>query len=106
MTPPDASLAIPPAISIDTDWVEVPSAVVARPVDGLTVLLNAATGRYFSLDAVGTRAWSLMASMSSLHKVRDILLAEFQVAPELLKSDLSGLVESLEARGLLKVHRG
>jgi Coenzyme PQQ synthesis protein D (PqqD) len=106
MTPPDASLAIPPAISIDTDWVEVPSAVVARPVDGLTVLLNAATGRYFSLDAVGTRAWSLMASMSSLHKVQDILLAEFQVAPEHLRSDLSGLVESLEARGLLKVHRG
>ena len=107
MTPPDASsLPMPTVLSIDLDRVEVPPGVVARPVDGLTVLLNSATGRYFSLDTVGARAWALMTSMSSLRAVHDALLEEFDVTSEELQVDFSALVEALEAHGLVKIRHG
>ena len=101
-----ASFSTPKAISLDTDRVEVPPGVVARPVDGLTVLLHSATGRYFSLDPVGARAWCLMTSLSALNAVHAALLSEFDVSSETLRYDLEVLVASLEARGLLKVRRG
>lgn len=96
---------MPTALSIERDRIEVPPGVVARPVDSLTVLLNSATGRYFSLDAVGARAWTLMTSMS-LRLVHDALLEEFDVTSEELQADLAGLVEALEARGLVKIRHG
>ena len=37
--------------------VAIPESVIAREVDGETVLLNLDTGIYFGLDAVGTAIW-------------------------------------------------
>jgi len=81
----------------------VPPTVVSRAVDSRTVLLNAATGRYFALDEVGARVWTLVASSPSVGEVYASLLAEYDVEPDVLQRDLEALLTSLEAEGLLEL---
>jgi hypothetical protein len=93
------------SLSFDTDRLVVPPGVVTRAVEGRTVLLHTATGRYFTLDPIGTRAWALLTSSPSIVSARDTLLAEYDVDPGQLDRDLEELVERLEAEGLVEVRR-
>ena len=85
------------------DRVVVPDRVVTRSVRGSTVLLNTETGRYFTLDEIGSRSWALLTSCASVGEARDCLLAEFAADPDLLTHDLQALVEELTARGLVEI---
>ena len=92
-------------VSFSEDSLLVPSSVVTRAVDGASVLLNTATGKYFTLDDVGTRAWAVLTSAPSIQAAYDALLSEYDVEPEELRRDLERLIDSLSAKGLLKVRR-
>src|SRR6478672_4662746 len=52
-----------------TDRVVVPDGVLAREIDGETVLLNLDTGIYFGLDAVGTDMWRAIQANGRLQDV-------------------------------------
>jgi PqqD family protein of HPr-rel-A system len=84
----------------------VPAHVACRVVDGAAVLFNAESGQYFALDDVGTRVWSLLVTSVDLSSVYDALLADFDVAPDVLRRDLDALVESLRSRGLVQIEVG
>jgi hypothetical protein len=88
------------------DRVVVPERVVTRAVKGSTVLLNTETGRYFTLDAVGSRSWTLLISCASIGEARDRLLAEFAADADVLGRDLEALVANLAERGLLEIDGG
>ncbi len=88
-----------------SDRLVVPDHVVTRDVKGDTVLLNTETGRYFTLDEIGSRAWTLLTTSSSILAARDALLAEYAAEPVDLDRDLSALVDHLMARGLVEVRR-
>lgn len=88
------------------DRVTPSDAVVTRVVEGATVLLDTDTGRYFTLDDVGGRAWATLIASPSIQDARDVLLEEFDVEPDELMRDLEALVVTLEARGLVHVGRG
>lgn len=77
--------------------------VVYREVDGEVVLLNTSTGQYYSLDAVGSRIWSLVTPGASRQVVLETLLAEFDVDEARLKADVDALVEQLVAHTLIVV---
>ena len=80
--------------------------VVTRVVNGSTVLLNTDTGRYFTLDEVGGRAWTVLTSSPSIHEARDRLLDEYAADPAELMRDLETLIASLTEQGLVEVGRG
>lgn len=84
------------------DQINVTAGVVTRMVDGVAVLLDSVTGRYFRLDEIGSRAWSLLATTGSVERAYAALLAEYAVEPEQLRRDLDGLVAELHANGLLQ----
>jgi hypothetical protein len=85
----------------------IPSdSVVTRVVNGSTVLLNTDTGRYFTLDEVGGRAWTVLTSSPSIQDARDRLLDEYAVDPNQLMRDLEILIASLREQGLVEVGRG
>ena len=67
------------------------------------MLLNQASGKYFSLDDVGTRMWVLMAQLGSLEKVQQALLSEYEVEPAVLEQHLLDLVAKLAEQSLLQV---
>lgn len=77
--------------------------VLHQELAGETVLLNLANESYFGLDEIGTRIWQVLAETSSLHDVVMRLLAEYDVAPELLRADVERLVTQLADAGLVSI---
>jgi Coenzyme PQQ synthesis protein D (PqqD) len=87
----------------DMDRANVPSHVLVRFLDRECVLLNLETERYFGLDETGTRMWQLVTTTASLNAAFQTLLAEYDVEPELLKTNLTDLMSRLVENGLLEV---
>ena len=85
--------------------VAVPDRVITRAVEGTMVLLDIDTGRSFTLDETGVRAWTLLTSSPSVERAYDALLAEYQVDPKQLRQDLETLINDLCAKDLLETHR-
>ena len=83
--------------------VSLPSDTLIREVDGEAVMLNLSSERYFGLDDVGTRMVAVLRSSGSIQEAYEVLLAEYDADPELLRRDLHGLVEKLAEHGLLEV---
>src|SRR2546425_1251245 len=83
-------------------WFHLPT-VLVRLLDRESVLLNLETEQYFGLDETGTRMWQLLTGSPSIGAAYHELLAEFDVEPELLRSNLMELLSRLVDSGLLQV---
>jgi hypothetical protein len=77
--------------------------VVSRDLEGEAVILNLESGTYFGLDPVGTRIWSILREDGSLRRAFDVVLQEYDVAPEKLEGDILRLVKELRAKGLVRL---
>src|SRR2546421_118713 len=66
-------------------------------------LLGDETEQYFGLDETGTRMWQLVTGSPNIDAAYQELLAEFDVEPELLRSNLTELLSRLVDSGLLQV---
>jgi Coenzyme PQQ synthesis protein D (PqqD) len=80
----------------------VPDNVLFRDLDGEAVLLETGSGRYYGLNEVGTRMWSLLHLHGEIEAVCRALLAEYDVPEDRLREDLGRFIETLAARGLLR----
>src|SRR5260370_38756969 len=85
-----------------TDRAATPAHVLIRVLDRESVLLNLETEQYFGLDETGTRMWQLLTGSPSIDAAYQELLAEFDVDPELLRSNLIELLSRLGDCGLLQ----
>jgi hypothetical protein len=86
-----------------TDRVAVPPHVMVRVLDSEAVFLNLETEKYFGLDQTGTRMWQLLTATASIDGAFHELLGEYEVAPELLRSNLTELLGRLVDNGLLQI---
>ena len=77
--------------------------VVSRDLEGEAVVLNLETGTYFGLNEVGTRIWSLIQEHGSLRRVFEAMQKEYEVAPQVLQSDLLQLIDQLHGKGLVSL---
>ena len=85
------------------DCITISQDVLFHEIDGETVLLDLKTKIYFGLNKVGTRLWHLIHQHDSLQKVFEIMVEEYEVAPEVLEKDLLQWLVLLRAKGLLDV---
>lgn len=85
------------------DRVSAPPHVLVRFLDRESVLLNLDTEQYFGLDETGTRMWQLLTVSPNIYAAYEELLAEFDVEPQLLRDNLTDLLERLVENGLLQV---
>jgi hypothetical protein len=83
--------------------VQVPEGVLIRELQGESVLLNLESECYFGLDEVGTRMWNALASTDSIEAACETLLAEYDVEPARLRSDLATFIDTLAEEGLVRV---
>ncbi|MBV6396742.1 MAG: hypothetical protein HFACDABA_02342 [Anaerolineales bacterium] len=84
--------------------VTVPKDILFNQVANEMVLLNLATGKYFSLDDVGTRMWNrIIEHDGDLGRAHQALLREYQVEARQLEQDLIELADKLIGGGLLQV---
>jgi hypothetical protein len=86
-----------------TDRATVPAHVLVRILDRESVLLNLETEQYFGLDETGTRMWQIVTASPNIDAAFQGLLAEYDVEPELLRSNLLELLNRLVESGLLQV---
>ena len=86
-----------------TDRAAMPAHVLVRFVDREAVLLNIETEQYFGLDETGTRMWQLVTGSPNIDAAFQELTAEFDVDPEVLRSNLMELLSRLVDSGLLRV---
>jgi Coenzyme PQQ synthesis protein D (PqqD) len=72
-------------------------------VDGEAVLMSVANGKYYKLDDIGTRVWSLIETPTALSAVCDQLTQEFQVDPATCEADVRVLLDRLLESNLVRV---
>ena len=89
-------------INLDT-LLNIPEAVYTQDIDDETILLDIQSGHYFGLDSVGSRMWQLMREHGALRPTYEILLTEYEVAPERLEADLLALAEKMIEKGLVEI---
>jgi len=87
-----------------SDRVEVPKHVLVRFLEKESVFLNLETEQYYGLDETGTRMWQVVTAAPSIENAHAELLSEFDVAPDLLRQNLSEFLGRLVDLGLLRVH--
>jgi hypothetical protein len=75
-----------------TDRVAVPPHVMVWVLDNEAVFLNLETEKYFGLDQTRTRMWQLLTTTSGIDTAFHELLDEYDVAPELLRTNLMELL--------------
>src|SRR5260370_41199024 len=98
----DSPVGAVPMVSF-TERATAPAHVLVRFLDQESVLLNLETEQYFGLDVTGTRMWQLVTVSPNIDAAYEELLAEFDVEPELLRSNLTALLGQLVENGLLQV---
>jgi hypothetical protein len=69
--------------------------VVWSAVDGEAVLLDLASGFYFSLNRVGAVIWELFDGERTLGAVQEAVCGRFEASPETVWADLEALVRRL-----------
>ena len=91
---------------IDLDFsqrVLVPDGTLFREIEGESVILSLESQAYYGLDPVGTRMWSLLTTSSSIQSAYDQLLAEYDIDPTTLRTDLSELIGKLLEQKLVQI---
>jgi Coenzyme PQQ synthesis protein D (PqqD) len=88
-----------------TDRVKVPDDVLISTLQSESVILNLNSERYFGLDEVGTRILSVLSTSNSIQAAYDILLDEYQVEADVLRKDITSLIEQLAEQGVVEITR-
>ena len=76
---------------------------LASGIGGETVILGLKAGRYYGVDAVGSRIWQLLQTPHRVAEIRDALVAEYEVERQRCESDLLALLEKMFAAQLIEV---
>ena len=86
-----------------SDRVRVPDEVLISNLQEESVILNLNSERYFGLDNVGTRMLSVLSESVSIEAAYQALLSEYDVDPQVLRQDLTSLIENLAQQGLVTI---
>ncbi|MEK7762934.1 MAG: PqqD family protein [Nitrospirota bacterium] len=100
----DPGQAIDPT-QLDCTVLRASPDVQGTTMDGETVLLDLSTGRYYTLNRLGSVIWEHCAGQSTIADIHTAICERFEVAPERALDDLVMLVNELLQEGLLEQER-
>ena len=81
------------------------SDVPGTTIENETVLLDLSTGRYYTLNRLGSIIWEYCTANRAISDIHAIVCQRFDVTPERALEDLVALINDLVQEGLLKVER-
>ncbi|MEO8341596.1 MAG: PqqD family protein [Nitrospirota bacterium] len=79
--------------------------VQGTTMEGKTVLLDLSTGRYYTLNRLGSVIWEHCTGQSTISDIHAVLCDRFDVVPERALDDLVALANHLVQEGLLQQER-
>ena len=74
---------------------------ISTTVDEDTVILDTASGRYFSLEGVGSTLWRALQEPRSFDELLATVLESYDVGVETAEHDVRALLGNLEEAGLV-----
>jgi hypothetical protein len=77
--------------------------LIEAEVDGELVALHVDNGTCYGFNATATRIWSMIEEPKRLSELRDALVSEFDVAPDVCEAQLLDLLKDLEGDGLVEL---
>jgi len=83
--------------------IKVPEAVLISRLQEESVILNLDSERYFGLDDVGTKFLNALTKSDSVEAAYELLLEEYDVERDVLRTDLTVLIDHLLEQGLVEV---
>ncbi len=92
-------------VNIDTQVVAA-QRLVSSDVGGQTVVLGIETGKYYSLNEIGSRIWGFLQQPRTIGEVRDLTVSEYAVDAAQCEADLLALFERLADEKLIEVIEG
>jgi hypothetical protein len=75
--------------------------ILTQEVSGSVVLFNMESGRYYSLNDVGTRTWELCDGLRSVSEVMALLAEEYDASTEMIREDVMNLLVELRDENLV-----
>src|SRR5207247_1719921 len=75
--------------------------VINETIDGEAIMIDLATGAYFSLDRVGGDIWSVLEQGATAEEIVEALAARYDAALGDIHAGVNTLVERLVAENLI-----
>lgn len=76
--------------------------VAAKVIDGEAILINLATGVYYSMDKVGALAWEMIAGGYTLEQIVSTVVRRYEVSLDQATADVHRLADELAQENLVK----
>ena len=76
--------------------------IIARDIQGDTVLLNMITGDYFSLNSVGTDIYNCIVEEMDQSSILSFLMEKYDINSEFLTKDTVSLLSELRENNILE----
>ncbi|HXN19422.1 MAG TPA: PqqD family peptide modification chaperone [Candidatus Binatus sp.] len=76
---------------------------VSCPLGDESAILNLKNSKYYGVNPMGARIWTLLKEPRSVLQLRDTLLCEYEVDEKLCERDLLILLEKMKSEGLIEV---
>jgi hypothetical protein len=77
--------------------------LIEAEVDGEMVALHVDNGTCYGFNGTATRIWAMIEEPKTLGALRDALVGEYDVDPEVCEAELLDLLKELEADGLVEL---
>jgi hypothetical protein len=81
-------------------FVRSPNAI-STVIDGIELIVDANSGRYFGLDDIGAVIWNALREPQTLAVVQRNLVAEFDGDAELIAREAEQFIDRLSRNGLV-----
>ncbi|HEY1604031.1 MAG TPA: PqqD family peptide modification chaperone [Allosphingosinicella sp.] len=77
--------------------------LIEAEVDGELVALHVDNGTCYGFNATATRIWGMIEEPKRVSELRDALLEEYDVPPDVCEAELVDLLKDLEGDGLIEL---
>ena len=75
--------------------------IAAKVIDGEAIIINLASGIYYSMDKVGGSIWEMIEAGRTLQEILSVILARYDVSHEQAQNDIEQLVNDLLQENLV-----
>ncbi|WP_026082612.1 PqqD family peptide modification chaperone [Mastigocladopsis repens] len=76
---------------------------ISSDLGGEAVILNLKSGVYHGLNEMGAQVWNLIQQPKVVKDIKQVILEEYEIEPEVCMSDLLALLNDLRTTGLIEV---
>lgn len=101
-SPSDESASVIDLTKLDQTILRPSPDVQGTSMDGETVLLDLSTGRYYTLNRIGSVIWEQCTGHTTLHAIHAGICDRFDVPSDRALDDLLTVVNELVREGLLQ----